>query len=334
MTPRQRTLRFVRGDAVDRPPFHPIVMRLAAAHAGVPYRRFCLDYKAKCDAMILFAEDYGADWVTVMSDPYAEAGGYGLRMEYPPDDLPRAVAGHLADLDAVARLQPFDPRRQDRCQSRVAEIGEFRARLGEQGFVVGWVEGAVATYGNLRTLGQAFLDVYDAPERVHRALDVITSVALDFITTQVEAGADCIGIGDAVCSQIGPDLYREFAFERERILVAHIHALGALAKLHICGNTESILTDMIRTGADIIDVDHRVPSMAPWRAQLGAAQVFSGKSDPVSVIRDGSPDDIRASVRDSLEQAAGRCIVSAGCELTPDTPEINLRALAGAAAAG
>jgi uroporphyrinogen-III decarboxylase len=157
-------------------------------------------------------------------------------------------------------------------------------------------------------------------------MDIITESAIDFITHQVKAGADCIGIGDAFCSQIGPGLYWELAFEREKALVAHIHSLGALAKLHICGNTHSIMDGMIDTGSDVIDVDHLVPSMQPFAGRLGAKQVFSGKTDPVSVIQDGTAELISKNVKDSFEQANGRCIVSAGCEITPGTSIANMRA--------
>jgi uroporphyrinogen-III decarboxylase len=66
---------------------------------------------------------------------------------------------------------------------------------------------------------------------------------------------------------VSPELYREFCFERERKLVEHIHSLGAYAKIHICGNISAILPDVIRTGADIIDIDHRT-GPSPGRLKL------------------------------------------------------------------
>ncbi len=331
MTPCERTLHFLRGEPVDRPPFHPIIMRWAARHAGVKYRDFCLDYRAKCRAMIQCAEDFDADWVTTMSDPYCEAEAFGLRIEYVEDDLPLDRGGHLPDLDAVANLKPYDPRRHERCLGRIHEIEEFRRLRGNHFFIVGWVEGPIAEYGDLRGLTNASTDFFDDPDAVHKALDVITASAMDFMTLQVRAGAHCIGIGDAFCSQIGPALYREFAFEREKRMVDHLHAMGALAKLHICGNTSAILPDMIRTGADIIDVDHLVPSMREFAALLGLNQAFSGKSDPVTVIQNGTPEAIAAGVAESFAQAGGRCIVSAGCEVPPGTSPENFRAFSRAA---
>ena len=162
-------------------------------------------------------------------------------------------------------------------------------------------------------------------------MEIIMENAMNFITAQVKAGAHCIGIGDAACSQIGPDLYAEFAFERERKLVEHIHSLGALAKLHICGDTTSIMPKMIETRADIIDVDHLATDMANFAMLLKPGQVLCGNADPVSVIANSSPENIKEIVRSIHEQTCGRTIVSAGCEIVPDTPVANLRAFREAA---
>jgi len=328
MTGLERTLDFLCGKPVDRVPFHPIIMRWAAKYAGFKYKDFCLDYRAKCESMITCADDFDMDWVTVLSDPYVEATAYGIKCDYPEDDLPKDVAGHLPDLEAVRHLKPFKATEHKRPLNRIREIQEFKRRVGDRLFIVGWVEGPVAEYADLRGVTNAALDFMDDPDSAGAAMDVITGAALEFITCQVEAGAHCVGIGDAFCSQIGPQLYRLLAFDREKRMVDHIHSLGALAKLHICGNVCSIMPDMIRTGADIIDVDHLVPSMAEYAGLLGKGQVFSGKSDPVSVIQDGNANLIENSVRECHEQAGGRCIVSAGCEITPGTSLENMRAYA------
>ena len=84
----ERMLNFIQQKPVDRLPFHPIIMRFAARYAGVQYRDFCLDYRYKCAAMLICARDFGIDWVTVMSDPYAEAEAFGMQIDYPADNLP------------------------------------------------------------------------------------------------------------------------------------------------------------------------------------------------------------------------------------------------------
>lgn len=322
----QRTLSFLAGTPVDRRPFHPIIMRWAARYAGVKYRDFCLDYHAKAAAMIKCADDFGLDWVTVMSDPWAEAEAFGVTVDYPRDNLPVDTGGRLPDLEAAAALRPYKPLDHARCVNRINEIREFKRLAGDKYFIVGWVEGPVAAYADIRGLTEASMDFLDDPDACGKAMDAIIGSAMEFITLQVGAGAHCIGIGDAFCSQIGPGPYRDLAFGREKRLVDHIHSLGAKAKLHICGNTSPIMKDMISTGADIIDVDHLVPDMGAFVEFLAPAQVFSGKSDPVSVIQNGTPEQIAESVRECRLEAAGRVIVSAGCEVPPDTSLANMEA--------
>ena len=322
----ERTRAFLEGKPVDRPPFHPIVMRWAAQHAGVMYRDFCLIPKAKAVAMLRCADDFDFDWATAMSDPWAEASAFGIRIEYPENDLPREAGGRLPDLEAALKLKPYVVHEHRRTRDRVEEVRELvRASAGRL-FIVGWVEGPVAEYVNLRGAGGAALDLMDDPDDVARVLDVIAEAALDLISYQIKAGAHAVGIGDSFCSQIGPRLYRDLAQPREKLMVDQIHALGAVAKLHICGNTAPLLPDMIATGADIIDVDHLVPTLAPFHEFLGPGQVFSGKADPVSVVQDGVPKDIERRVREDFLEARGRLIVSAGCEITPETSEDNMRA--------
>jgi MtaA/CmuA family methyltransferase len=332
MTGLDRTRTHVRGGGVDRLPFHPIVMRWAASQAGLPYRDYVLDPEAKSQANVSCARAHNMDWVTVLSDPYAEASAFGLVVEYPRDGLPKDTGGHLPHAAAVAALPRYRAQDHLRTRLRLEELARYRRHVGSTHLIVGWVEGPVAEYADLRGVTAAALDLLDDPETVVAAMDLIVDCAVDFITGQVEAGAHCIGIGDAFCSQIGPRLYRLLAWPGERRLVEHIHRLGALAKLHICGNTAAILPDMIATGADIIDVDHLVVDMAQFAPCLGPGQVLSGHVDPVTVVRDATPEQITAAARRDVVATGGRCIVSAGCEITPDTPVAHLRALRAATA--
>ena len=325
MTGYDRTISFLKGEKVDHPPFHPIIMRWAARYAGVKYRDFCTIPQAKTSAMIRCARDFGIDWVTVMSDPWAEATAFGIEVEYPGDDLPVDKGGHLPDAQAASKMNHYNPLESTRCRNRLAEIRLFKEQVGNELFIVGWVEGPVAEYVDLRRAANASIDFLLEPDAAGKAMDIITECAMEFIHLQIKAGAHCIGIGDAFCSQIGPELYDLLAFNRQKKLVDHIHSEGAVAKLHICGNTDTILDGMIKTGADIVDIDHMVPSLGNFAGMLDQQQVFSGKSDPVTIIQDGNYETILQSVRTDFEQSDGRCIVSAGCEITPGTTVQNMR---------
>ena len=325
MNSLSRTIDFIEGKKTDRVPFHPIMMRFAAAYAGVRYRDFCLSARHKCSANIRCATDFQSDWVNTMSDAYAEAEAFGTVLSYPENDLPKVekyAIGEIADIDCLTVRDTSD---HSRMKERVTEIAEYRQTISGSFFICGWVEGPLAEYCDIRDINLALTDLYEYPDKVHQALDIITESAAGFITRQVKAGAHCIGIGDSVCSLVSPELYREFCFSREKALVDHIHSCGAYAKIHICGNISAIINDVIRTGTDIIDIDHRTGSVAEASVLLSERQVFSGKSDPVSVIQDGDEKMIRESTYSFFEEAGRRAIVSAGCEITPGTGIENMK---------
>ena len=102
--------------------------------------------------------------------------------------------------------------------------------------------------------------------------------------------------------------------------------MGALVRLHICGNTTPILDGMGRLGCDIVDLDFPVP-LAEARRVMGEKQVLLGNLDPVAALKDSTPGVIHTAITQCHHDAAIRYIVSAGCEVPRDTPAENLRVL-------
>jgi uroporphyrinogen-III decarboxylase len=121
-------------------------------------------------------------------------------------------------------------------------------------------------------------------------------------------------------------LYRTFVWPLEKRLIDNIHALGAPVRLHICGNTRPLLADLGKLGADMIDLDYFSP-VDEARAAMGPEQVLAGNINPVTVLRNGTPDGVRAAVEDCRDRAGHNYIIAAGCEIPRDTPPQNVHAL-------
>jgi uroporphyrinogen-III decarboxylase len=105
-----------------------------------------------------------------------------------------------------------------------------------------------------------------------------------------------------------------------------VTALGGRTRLHVCGNTRFALAGMGRLGCAVVDLDSPSP-MAQGRAEMGPDQVLLGNVNPVTVLRDGTPEQVTAAVAACHAQAGRRFVVGAGCEVPRDTPPANLRAL-------
>jgi MtaA/CmuA family methyltransferase len=213
-------------------------------------------------------------------------------------------------------------------RKRIDVVRRLSAEVGRERAVEGWIEGPIAEACDLRGIGRIMTDFFDEPGFVHDLVAFVIEVETAFAAAQVDAGADYIGIGDAAASLIGPDLYRAFVWEAEKALVAFVHQLGVPVRLHICGNIVPLLGMLKDVGAELVDLDSMVP-VAAARAALGPGVALAGNINPVTDLRDGSPRHVTDALAACLRGAAGGpYAVAAGCEVTRDTPDENLRAVA------
>lgn len=327
MNAYERLIRRMQGQPVNRVPNLNIFMTFAAHYIGRPLSEYYLDYRVLVDANMAMVNDFSVDIVQAISDPYREASGFGAQIEFPHDNLPLCRTPLLADPADLAALRPPDPTSSPRMLDRLRAIRLMRERVGDDIPVMGWVEGAMAEAADLRGDSNLLFDLYDRPEWVRELLELCCQVGIDFARAQIEAGAHIIGMGDAITSQISPAMYREFGLPYEKRVFDAVQDMDAIARLHICGNTTKIVPDMVESGADIIDLDWMV-DWAGATAGFGDQVSFLGNFDPVSVMLQGTPEDVyRATVR-CAEVGGPRSISAAGCEIPDSTPHENLRACA------
>ncbi len=321
----ERLRRRLAGEPVDRPPNFNIMMTFAAHYIGEKLSNYYNDHRVLVEANLAVQRDFDLDIVQAISDPYREAHDFGAVIAFPEDDLPLCRHPLIAEPEDLAQLRPPDPATGPRMSDRVEAIRLFREKVGGEVPIMGWVEGALAGASVLRGVVNLLYDVSLRPEWVDELLEMCAEVEIAFARAQVEAGADIIGLGDAIASQISPAMYRRFALPYEKRIFDAVHEMGALARLHICGNTNHLLNLMPESGADIIDLDWMVDLDAAVEAFAGRC-VTMGNFDPVSVMLQGTPDGVRAAAIRCLEIGGKRSISAAGCEVPVDTPHENLRA--------
>ncbi len=328
MNSRERVFTHLAGGAVDRLPLMPITMMFAANRIGARYRDYCTDYRVLVEGQMRVAEDFGFDYVNTMSDPAREAADCGAAVEY-FDNQPVALVEEralLADKSKLAGLKAPDPAAAPRMHNALKALELFKARLGREKVIEGWIEGPIAEGADLRGINTVMMDFFDDPAFVKDLFGFVVEMELRFALEQIKAGAEVMGIGDAAASLVSPEIYETFVWPYEKRLIEGIHAAGAKARLHICGNTRRLLKAMGTLGADIVDLDSLAP-LDEARRQMGPDQVLLGNLNPVTVLRDGAPEDVTSVIGGCHGQAGARFIVGAGCEVPRDTPDANLRAL-------
>ena len=329
MSPRERLLAFLHHEAVDARPALPITMMWAAELSGASYHDYATKAEVMAAAQLKVAREFGADQVSVISDPATEAADCGATIFYPPDAPPAIEEADalLADPARLATLRPPDPHRPgSRMANRIAAVRALKRDADGEFALEGWVEGPCAESADLRGINSLMMDFYDDPDFVRHLVDFVVAMELPYAAAQIEAGADYIGIGDAAASLVSRDLYDAFIWPAEKRLIDGIHALGAKVRLHICGNTSHLVDAMGRLGADLIDLDYPV-DLATARAKVGPQQVLAGNIHPVQLMKLGTPATITAALA-ACEQAGGTWwAIGAGCEIPRGTPRENFLAL-------
>ncbi len=325
MTPKQRIYAVINGQKPDRTPVTPIFMAWAAKYIGHTYKDFYLDGNVLTEAQLAVTRAFDVDQISAISDPWREAAGYGMQFDYPPDGIGKPKDTLINSPKDISLIKPLDFQNHERMNQRVESIRKMANELGDTHSILGWVEGPIAEYADLRGLQNTMMDLVDQPDMFLEAAETITQNAIDFATAQINAGADMIGVGDAAASLIGSDLYCKNVLLLEKTLFDAIHETGATVKLHICGNTISIIEHMAKTGADVIDIDWMVP-LDEARQLAGDNVTLCGNFDPSAVLLQGTPKDVADAATKCIAQAGQRFILMPGCEVPPATPEENIRA--------
>ncbi|MHC4558818.1 MAG: uroporphyrinogen decarboxylase family protein [Planctomycetota bacterium] len=325
MTPKERIHAIINGDSYDRPAITPILMAWAANFIGQTYRDYYLDGDVLVEAQLAVTRAFNLDQISSISDPWREASAYGMEFEYPPDGVGRPKAPLIGTRDEISRIKQIDIENAERTKQRTESVRKMVAEVGQTHSVLGWVEGPLAEYGDLRGVENAMLDLIDAPGLFTKAGRIIVRNAIAFAVAQIKAGADVIGIGDSAASLIAPAMYAELVLPLEQELIAAIHEAGAAAKLHVCGNISNIVQHMAKSGTDVIDVDWMVP-LEKAGELAGPEVTLCGNFNPTGVLFEGTPQQVADTARECLKAAPDRFILMPGCEVPPATPEQNIRA--------
>jgi uroporphyrinogen decarboxylase len=325
MNSYQRVISVIEGTTPDKLPNLNIIMQFAAREIGVSYREYSTDYRNIVRGNLACAEKYGIDCVTVMQGPMSEAHDLGAKVIFPEDGVPYSPEPLIRSHADVKALSPVGIPEGGTMENIVRAVERYASQVKGELSIIGWVEGCFAEAADLTGVTEFLTLLADADEEgfIRDLLDLVLDQAVIFAKAQIAAGADIIGIGDAIASVAGPVCYRKLAREYEEKLLSAIRAAGAKTKLHICGNIAPFLADIPAEYCDIVDVDWMVP-LAETAHVFGGRCAISGNYNPVSVLLYGSTADVDAAVRECASIAGLKHFTAAGCEVPRHTPSENL----------
>ena len=323
MNSKERCLATIKGEKTDRVPVFPLLMFFSQRRLGVTYREFATDGHITAEAQLKIRDNFPIDAITACTDAFRVSADLGGEMEYPEDKPPhlaKPIVTSEADLKKLGKPDPT--KKGSRMADRAIAVSDMAKAFGADCLVLGWVDMPFAEACSLCGISEFMVMLYDNPSLAHKVLEFETGIVVDFALSQLKAGAHMIGAGDAATSLISDELYREFALPYEKRVNDAIHNAGGLSKLHVCGNTSHLIKDMVKSGADLFNVDHLVDLEDAKKVYSGAKLCFKGNLDPVSNLLQSSPEQCLRKCKECLELTKGsQYMLSAGCEIPADTKD-------------
>jgi uroporphyrinogen decarboxylase len=296
--PEYRELREAKGSFVDL-----VYDCDAAAEVTLqPLKRFDLD------AAILFSD--------ILIVPFSIGQNLTFVTGEGPRLTPPLVSADLDRLETVpARLDPI-----------YDTVRKVRAMLSSEVALIGFA-GAPWTVATYMVAGQGSRDqsesrrlAYADPQRLNAIIERIEDVTVDYLSGQIEAGAEAVQLFDSWAGSLSPKQFEQWVIAPTARLVGRLKSKhpdvpvigfpkGAGGKLRAYAG---------ETGVDAIGVDETVdPAWAD--SELPEGLPVQGNLDPLALVAGG--DEMHNAARTILDAFRERPhIFNLGHGILPDTP--------------
>ena len=311
-------------EEVEEVPAIPTVSRWVARFSGFPLKELLFNPEAMVKAQIKAQKAIGYD---------------ALFAYYDALYVPEAFGGHLIFRTTGADVSPIDLNNEEEVEAlpmpdirkdgRLPLILNFAERLVQfpkrEVPVLGLFEGPFTTSARILGAEKMMRGLMKNRAMVERMLEKVGRLLSDFGQALFKIGIDGLIIADPVGSStmISPKFYKEFVLPPLQRL---IEDLGGPIILHVCGDTQSILTLMAESGANILSLDQCMNLNLAKQIIAGRCGI-GGNVDPM-VLLSGTPEDVRRETLRCLEQGGKKgYVLMAGCAVPAETPFENLKTM-------
>lgn len=327
----------VEGRKPDKVPVMLHNFMMAAREAGYTMEQFREDPHVIAESFIFSVEKYEYDGIVVDVDTVTLAGAVGVPIDFPKDSPARSTRPLLKDLKSVNDLESVHIHEYFAVQNWLKAVSLLRSYFGKEIVIRGNCDQCPFSLASMiRTPQEWMMDIMDEKngEFVHALLRYCTDITKQFIRRMCETGAHMVSNGDSYASPelISPHMYRSLALPYEQEVVEYAHTFNKPYVLHICGRTDSIINDMINSGADGLELDYKTDVRLAHNKMKGKT-VFIGNLDPVEVLNRGTPEFVREKTIELLENFSDTpgFILNSGCAIPASTPPENIYAMIRAA---
>lgn len=316
MKPRERFLNALRGEPTDVP---VVGNPTSLATVDLMEMTGCYfpDVHTNAEKMATLAgagfERLGYDTIAPYFSVVQEAAAMGANVDWADKDhmptvrrFPDTGQYLYAEPEQIKIPRDFLDRPATRTVLDALRI--LKRRYGNEVALVGKVFGPWTLAYHLFGTESFLILVMDDPDKLHRILERLTEITVLFGRAQVEAGADCLTVGDHLTGDLcRAETYRDF------LLPAHQNLAKLLpcpVILHTCGYTLDRMPYMAQSGFAAFHFDSKNDAKKSMEAVGGRIKLIGNINNP-DTLYGGKLDQVDREVRYALD--AGVAVVGPEC---------------------
>lgn len=191
----------------------------------------------------------------------------------------------------------------------------------------------LATYmiegGSSKTFSKAKALMFENPKYMHILLDLVADTVIDYVNSQIAAGADSIMIFDTWGGLLNKNCYQEFSLRYMEKIVSTINRNYEDRIVPITLFTKgggAWLEKMANSGCDALGLDWTV-ELKDAQKRVGKKVALQGNLDPCALY--SSAENIKIEVKKIIDQFDGKTghVFNLGHGINPDVNPDNMKIL-------
>jgi len=328
-SPKERLLRVLKNEAVERPPVicpggmmnAAIVDIMNTTGHTLPAAHHSYDLMSElaCDVhQNTGFENFGIPFcMTIEAEVLGSNINFGTLECEPKIDKEKYQSVLEVDFLPVSAIEKH---------SRVGAVVETIHKLSKQCPdipAIGSLTGPLSTAASLVDPMIFLKQLRKERDGAHRVLDYVSQHLIAYARLMIEQGASVISIADPTATGeiLGPKLFEEYAVPYLNQVIDEIHKLGVPVIVHICGEVGMVKTqlNMLRGNAISVDAFVNLKKMKEENDKLTTMGNLS-----TYLLEFGEAQKVYQSAKHLLQDKID--IIAPACGLSTSTPLINIKA--------
>lgn len=266
------------------------------------------------------------DVIFPLMDLSVEVNALGREFLFPENDSATIIKKVFFE-EELKKIENINIEHDSRLLSYVETVGLMTRQLPNETLKAAYVTGPYTIAGLLMGADEAALSTITNAEMLHNVCKLAESILIKYVNLLTEAGAQVICFLEPSAVMLSPNHFEIFSANYVKKIIKLSKFYGDFV-YHICGNTNHLIDNMIKSGVDALSLDSNVVgiNLCNIAKYIPEDIILVGNINPTGKILNGNSYEIENEIYSLLKNMdeIPNFVLSTGCDLPLETPIKNI----------